>query len=124
MLLVLLRAQYDFFLTFDNFLALFGTVEELGQSYRTRTAVNDQFATNFFGPVNIIKSSLPYLRHQRNGHIVILTGISKLFFISLVQLSPYMSALISSSWPHWHARPRVLLLVTMGVGRLLRQPCI
>jgi len=57
--------------------ALFGTIEELGQSSRTQSLVTDQFATNFFGPVNIIKAHLPILRAQRSGHIVLLTGISK-----------------------------------------------
>ena len=56
--------------------ALIGTVEELGASSRTRTLVREQFETNFFGPVNIIKAALPEMRKKQAGHIMILTGIS------------------------------------------------
>ncbi|KAL9053907.1 MAG: hypothetical protein Q9162_004480 [Coniocarpon cinnabarinum] len=56
--------------------ALFGTVEELAQSSIVHSAVQSQFQTIFFGPVNIIKSALPTLRAQRSGHIVMLTGIT------------------------------------------------
>ncbi|KAI9672240.1 MAG: hypothetical protein M1831_002054 [Alyxoria varia] len=56
--------------------ALVGTVEELAQNHRTRAAIQGQFDSNFFGPVNIIKAGLPRLRDQRNGHIVLLTGIT------------------------------------------------
>ena len=60
-------------------LALVGTVEELAQNHRTRAAIQAQFDSNFFGPVNIIKAGLPRLRDQRNGHIVLLTGISMFY---------------------------------------------
>ncbi|KAH9832815.1 Enoyl-(Acyl carrier protein) reductase [Teratosphaeria destructans] len=53
-----------------------GTVEELGQSTRTLTMVHEQFETNFFGPVNVIKATLPIFREKRNGHIVLLTAIT------------------------------------------------
>ncbi|EGP84052.1 uncharacterized protein MYCGRDRAFT_48514 [Zymoseptoria tritici IPO323] len=53
-----------------------GTVEELSQSDRTLSLVKDQFETNFFGPVNAIKSTLPLFRSKKNGHIVLLTAIS------------------------------------------------
>ena len=53
-----------------------GTVEELSQSARTSTLVHDQFETNFFGPVNIIKATLPIFRSKENGHIVLLTAIT------------------------------------------------
>jgi len=56
--------------------ALFGTIEELAQTPRTQSLVTEQFHTNFFGPVNIIKSLLPTLREQRSGHILLHTGIS------------------------------------------------
>ena len=52
-----------------------GTVEELSVSAQTLTLVRDQFETNFFGPVNIIKTILPRFRARRSGHIMILTGI-------------------------------------------------
>ncbi|KIV99035.1 uncharacterized protein PV09_09262 [Verruconis gallopava] len=56
--------------------ALIGTIEELDQSYRAQCLVRDQFETNFFAPVNIIRALLPSMREKRNGHIVVLTGIS------------------------------------------------
>lgn len=56
--------------------AIVGTVEELSASQRTLTMVREQFETNFFGPVNVIKAVLPSFRERRNGHIILLTGIS------------------------------------------------
>ncbi|EME47679.1 hypothetical protein DOTSEDRAFT_69587 [Dothistroma septosporum NZE10] len=53
-----------------------GTVEELSQSPRTLSLVKDQFETNFFGPVNIIRATLPVFRSKKNGHIVLLTAIT------------------------------------------------
>ncbi|RMX96609.1 hypothetical protein D0867_13079 [Hortaea werneckii] len=53
-----------------------GTVEELSQSSRTLSLIQDQFETNFFGPVNIIKATLPIFRAKKNGHIVLLTAIT------------------------------------------------
>ncbi|KAF2722129.1 NAD(P)-binding protein [Polychaeton citri CBS 116435] len=53
-----------------------GTVEELCQSPRAQSLVTDQFETNFFGPTNIIKSTLPHLRANKNGHIILLTAIT------------------------------------------------
>ncbi|KAK3684663.1 hypothetical protein LTR37_020064 [Vermiconidia calcicola] len=53
-----------------------GTVEELSQSARTSTLVTSQFDTNFFGPVNIIRATLPIFRSKKNGHIVLLTAIT------------------------------------------------
>jgi NAD(P)-dependent dehydrogenase (short-subunit alcohol dehydrogenase family) len=57
--------------------ALVGTIEELSQSGRTRSLILDQFETNFFAAVNIIKAVLPLMRDKRNGHIIVLTGICK-----------------------------------------------
>ncbi|KAF2084387.1 short chain dehydrogenase/reductase family protein-like protein [Saccharata proteae CBS 121410] len=56
--------------------AVVGTVEELGCSPRTLSLVRDQFETNFFSNVNIIKAVLPSMRDRRNGHVVMLTGIT------------------------------------------------
>ncbi|KZF21373.1 NAD(P)-binding protein [Xylona heveae TC161] len=56
--------------------SLVGTVEELGASSRATTLVRDQFETNFFGPVNIIKALLPSFRAQLSGHVIILGGIT------------------------------------------------
>ncbi|KAI9880378.1 MAG: hypothetical protein M1830_003695 [Pleopsidium flavum] len=41
--------------------AIIGTVEELAASQRTLTLIREQFETNFFGPVNIIKASVEIL---------------------------------------------------------------
>ncbi len=57
--------------------ALIGTVEELAASPRTQTLMREQFETNFFGPVNIIKATLPAMRKRSSGHIMILTGIGQ-----------------------------------------------
>ncbi|KAL1999304.1 hypothetical protein VTN02DRAFT_4712 [Thermoascus thermophilus] len=56
--------------------AVVGSVEELGASPRTMNLVRDQFETNFFGPVNIIKAALPHMRRQKSGHIMVLSGIT------------------------------------------------
>lgn len=53
-----------------------GTVEELSQSPRTLSLVKDQFEMNFFGPVNIIKATLPVFREKKNGHIVLMTAVT------------------------------------------------
>lgn len=53
-----------------------GTVEELSQNARTLSLVKDQFETTFFGPVNIIKATLPTFRAKKNGHIVLLTAVT------------------------------------------------
>jgi NAD(P)-dependent dehydrogenase (short-subunit alcohol dehydrogenase family) len=42
------------------------------------TLVREQFETNFFGPINIIKAALPVMRERKSGHIINLTGISEL----------------------------------------------
>ena len=56
--------------------AVIGTVEELAASHRTRTLINDQFETNFFGPMNIIRAVVPEMRSKANGHIIVLSGIT------------------------------------------------
>ncbi|KAF2688495.1 short chain dehydrogenase/reductase family protein-like protein [Lentithecium fluviatile CBS 122367] len=56
--------------------AVIGAVEELAQSSRTITLVQDTFETNFFANVNIIKAVLPIMRERKNGHIIVLTGIT------------------------------------------------
>lgn len=60
-------------------LALIGTVEELSASPQTLNLVRDQFEVNYFGPLNIIKAALPHMRRENSGHIMILSGISKIF---------------------------------------------
>ncbi|KAL5339705.1 hypothetical protein BJX70DRAFT_362910 [Aspergillus crustosus] len=56
--------------------ALVGTVEELAASQQTLNLVRDQFEINYFGPLNIIKASLPYMREHKSGHIIIISGIT------------------------------------------------
>ncbi len=51
-------------------------MEELAASPRTQTLVREQFETNFFGPVNVLKAAIPAMRKRNSGHIMILTGIS------------------------------------------------
>ena len=60
-----------------HYLAVVGAIEELAQSSRTISLVQETFETNFFANVNIIKAVLPVMRQRKNGHIVMLTGISK-----------------------------------------------
>ncbi|KAL4898607.1 putative short-chain dehydrogenase [Aspergillus ambiguus] len=55
---------------------LIGTVEELSASQQNLNLVRDQFEINYFGPLNIIKASLPHMRRQKSGHIMILSGIT------------------------------------------------
>jgi hypothetical protein len=56
--------------------AIIGTVEELAVSQRTQNLVRDQFETNFFGPMNIVRAALPEMRMKANGHIIVLGGIT------------------------------------------------
>jgi short chain dehydrogenase len=56
--------------------AVVGTVEELAASRETQVLVREQFATNFFGPINIIKATIPTMRQQKIGHIIVLGGIT------------------------------------------------
>ena len=57
--------------------AVVGTVEELATTRWSQALMRDQFETNFFGPVNIIKAALPAMRQKSSGHIITLTGISE-----------------------------------------------
>ena len=56
--------------------AIIGTVEELAASPRIQNLVRDQFETNFFGPMNIMRAALPEMRTRANGHIIVLGGIT------------------------------------------------
>ncbi|KAJ5822733.1 hypothetical protein N7447_005073 [Penicillium robsamsonii] len=56
--------------------ALIGTVEELSASIQTMNLVRDQFEVNYFGPLNIIKATLPHMRKERAGHMMIISGIT------------------------------------------------
>ena len=54
--------------------AVLGTVEELAQTPATMTLVRDQFETNFFANVNLIRAVLPAMRERKNGHIMLLSA--------------------------------------------------
>jgi NAD(P)-dependent dehydrogenase (short-subunit alcohol dehydrogenase family) len=56
--------------------AIIGTVEALAASQRTQKLVRDQFESNFFGPMNIMRAALPEMRTKANGHIIVLGGIT------------------------------------------------
>src|SRR2546423_162036 len=56
--------------------AIIGAVEELSTSQRNQNLVRDQFETNFFGPMNIMRAALPDMRAKANGHFIILGGIT------------------------------------------------
>lgn len=51
-----------------------GTVEELSTTPITQNLVREQFETVFFSQVNFIKATLPVLRSQHTGHIIVLTS--------------------------------------------------
>lgn len=52
-----------------------GAVEELAPPEHAGL-VRNQFETNFFGPVNLIRATIPEMRRQTHGHIIVLTGIT------------------------------------------------
>ncbi|CAL8584046.1 hypothetical protein XPA_009654 [Xanthoria parietina] len=56
--------------------AIVGTVEELSSTARSSALIRDQFETNYFGHVNIIKAALPSMREKHSGHIILLSGIT------------------------------------------------
>lgn len=75
------EAQASFGLGIDIVLlttpaAVVGTVEELGQTAAAQTLVREQFEANFFANVNLIKAVLPSMRKRKNGHLVLLSGIT------------------------------------------------
>ena len=53
--------------------------------------IMDQFETNFYAPVNIIKAVLPLMREKKNGHIIVLTGVS------MFKLLPFLELLITKN---------------------------
>jgi NAD(P)-dependent dehydrogenase (short-subunit alcohol dehydrogenase family) len=60
-----------------RYVAVIGAVEELAQSSRTISLVDEIFEINFFANVNIIKAILPVMRERKNGHVIVITGISR-----------------------------------------------
>lgn len=71
------------------------------------TLVREQFETNFFGPINIIKAALPVMRERKSGHIINLTGISEF-------LGTTRQVLIGPSKPPWNTRTECLLRFGLG----------
>lgn len=71
--------------------AIVGAVEELGGN-AGQNLVREQFETNFFGPMNMIKAVLPTMRSQHNGHVIVLTGITGHLG------TPGLSVYCSSQW--------------------------
>ncbi|KAF4586038.1 short chain dehydrogenase/reductase family protein [Ophiocordyceps camponoti-floridani] len=55
--------------------AVVGTVEELSTTPLTQNLIRQQFEAIFFTQVNFIKATLPTLRSQHTGHIIILSSI-------------------------------------------------
>lgn len=99
----------------NNRVAVIGSVEELAASPRTLNLVRDQFETNFFGPVNIIKAALPHMRRQKSGHIMVLSGIST------YNRFPILDELLTCrSWSHRYTRSWSILCFWLGPGRILR----
>jgi NAD(P)-dependent dehydrogenase (short-subunit alcohol dehydrogenase family) len=70
--------------------AILGTVEELSLSAGTQALTVNQFETNFFGGINIIKTCLPSMRERRNGHLIVITGLGG--HIGTPALSMYCAA--------------------------------
>jgi NAD(P)-dependent dehydrogenase (short-subunit alcohol dehydrogenase family) len=64
--------------------ALIGCIEELSQSTRALSLVRDQFDSNVFAPVNLVKTVLPGMRERRGGHVVAITGICELLFLQFM----------------------------------------
>lgn len=40
--------------------------------------MDEIFEINFFANVNIIKAILPVMRERKNGHMIVITGISEM----------------------------------------------
>jgi NAD(P)-dependent dehydrogenase (short-subunit alcohol dehydrogenase family) len=95
--------------TINVVVAVIGAVEELAQSNRTISLVDEIFEINFFANVNIIKAILPVMRERKNGHIIVITGISKLYYTS--EIAPKLTG---HSWSSRHPWTWHVLLVTMG----------
>ncbi|MCJ1285543.1 hypothetical protein MMC26_004884 [Xylographa opegraphella] len=98
--------------------SVIGTVEELAACPRTLTLIREQFETNFFSPVNIIKAALPAMREKRAGHIIVLTGISRSRSFAPCY-GGYWALILSSSEPSGDARVGDILCVGVGAGGVL-----
>ena len=105
---------------------MIGTIEELSTTPHSLTLVRSQLETNFFGPVNMIRASLPSMREHRSGHIIVLTGISMSSCSSsscqheASRTSELLGLTLCSKSPR-HSRLGNLLRVRMGFGRIRRR---
>jgi len=86
----------------------------MAQSSRTISLVDEIFEINFFANVNIIKAILPVMRERKNGHMIVITGISKMTFFLAI-----MHSLIINSRPPWNPGTWHVLLIAMGYRGLL-----
>jgi NAD(P)-dependent dehydrogenase (short-subunit alcohol dehydrogenase family) len=76
--------------------------------------VDEIFEINFFANVNIIKAILPVMRERKNGHMIVITGISTTTSLCCTQ-----RLLTTASRPSWNTGARHVLLIAMGHRRLL-----
>jgi short-subunit dehydrogenase involved in D-alanine esterification of teichoic acids len=97
-----------------SYLAVIGTVEELAQSSRTISLVDEIFEINFFANVNIIKAILPAMRERKNGHMIVITGISR-----MLSCSTTIPSLTFDSRPPRDPRTRHVLLIAVGYRGIL-----
>jgi NAD(P)-dependent dehydrogenase (short-subunit alcohol dehydrogenase family) len=109
-----LRASVQVNAILTLILAVIGAVEELAQSNRTISLVDEIFEINFFANVNIIKAILPVMRERKNGHIIVITGISK--SCCTYGITSKLTGHSRSSWYPW---TRHVLLIAMGYRRIL-----
>lgn len=102
--------------------AVIGAVEELAQTNRTLSLVQDTFETNFFANVNIIKAALPIMRERKNGHIIMLTGISKFLLSHNREISVNEPIVLTAySGPSGNPRTWNVLFLSVGHRRILRR---
>lgn len=81
----------------------------MAQSSRTISLVDEIFEINFFANVNIIKALLPAMRERKNGHMIVITGISKMLLcLDLILLITFRSR------PSWNAWAWDVLFISMG----------
>ena len=77
--------------------------------------MRDQFETNFFGPVNVIKAMLPKMRMRGSGHIIVLGSISTFFILGGARPSINSGLSRSPRYPWaWD-----VLLLRLGLGGVL-----
>jgi NAD(P)-dependent dehydrogenase (short-subunit alcohol dehydrogenase family) len=65
----------------------FGTIEEISEQ-----EAHDQLDTNLFGALWVTQAALPYLREQKNGHIIQVSSIGG------VNAFPYIGMYHASKW--------------------------